>query len=144
MYFTRCLWQLSSLSVQERDDWQYIVGWRATYSNLFTFRFDRNTLFRFVLISRKNLVRLKCKNYRWKIFSFFFFFFTNDSLSNFSFNFSYSRSTVSEYFQFVSQDRQRSIDYDKAVHGYHLEHVVLAWCENDSDARWISFKLLSR
>lgn len=29
----------------------------------------------------------------------------------------------------------RSIDYDKAVHGYHLGHVVLAWCENDSDAR---------
>lgn len=39
-------------------------------------------------------------------------------------------------FQYVSPgSTTRSIDYDKAVHGYHLEHVVLAWCENDSDAR---------
>lgn len=30
---------------------------------------------------------------------------------------------------------RRPSSNDQAVHGYQLEHVVLAWCENDSDAR---------
>lgn len=55
-------------------------------------------------------------------------------LSNFSFNLSYLRVGIFHTICF-SGSTTRSIDYDKAVHGYHLGHVVLAWCENDSDAR---------
>lgn len=44
----------------------------------------------------------------------------------------------------IAREIRRLCIAGQAVHGYQLEHVVLAWCENDSDARWISFKLFSR
>ena len=55
--------------------------------------------------------------------------------------------TIPRTFPFSRRKHVRP-DYDTAVHGYHLEHVVLAWCEKKTitmlDELALSFFLAKR
>lgn len=46
-----------------------------------------------------------------------------------------TRVTIAREIYIIYCTTKTSSSNDQAVHGYQLEHVVLAWCENDSDAR---------